>query len=49
MTDLWHRRALNRFLSQGFSDVIMKAMAVDKRHRFKTVKKFEVALLAAVF
>lgn len=39
-------KELNPSLSQEFSKVIMKAMAVDKRHRFKTVKKLEEALEA---
>lgn len=41
-------KELNPSLSQGFSDVIIKAMAVDKRQRFKTVRKFEKALAAII-
>ncbi|MCM1307717.1 MAG: serine/threonine protein kinase [Butyrivibrio sp.] len=31
-------------LTEGFSDAIMKALAVDKKRRFKTVEEFEKAL-----
>lgn len=38
----------NPFLSKRFVNVLMKALAVNKKHRFKTVQEFERALEKAL-